>query len=259
MSNEITQAKELADTYLDEIIANIEIRKAYNNIIVSQAPSIYSAVGDNKHARENLQLALKYKATDPSSLYKPLVVQINGIFENYIRTLVKAVIEERYEKARTYSCLNENFRRNHISYAAKVLSQIKTGAIMGVAYNFDTLLGNLGKSLSEQEGFKLNPEIYTILMGNCTSTRIEDLFDALELPKPFSDDLGKNKDLQAHFSEKTKGRVAKRSSEMLDKQIDLRNDIVHGNLTRSVDLSELNESINFFRALISGLDELVDT
>lgn len=257
MYNEITQAKDLAGTYLDEIVANIEIRKAYNTIVVSQAPSIYSAIGNNRHARENLQLALKYKATDPSSFYKPLIVQINGIFENYVRTLVNAVIEERYETASTYSCLNENFRRNHISYAAKVLSQIKTGAIMGAAYNFDKLLGNLGKSLSEQKGFKLNPEIYTILMGNCTPTRIEDLFEALELPEPFSENLGKNKDLQACFSERTKGRVAKRSSEMLDKQIDLRNDIVHGNLTRSVDLSELNESITFFRALISGLDELV--
>lgn len=257
--SEITQAKELAGSYLDEIVANIEIRKAYNNIIVSQAPSIFAAIGSDKYATESLKFALKYKATDPSSFYKPLIVQINGIFENYIRSIVKAVITERYETAESYSNLNEYFRHNHITYAAKVLSHIKSGAIMGTAYNFDTLVQNLGKSFSDQKGFKLNPEVYTILMGNCTAARIADLFAALELPAPFEEDLGKSKALQSYFSEKAKGRIAKRASEALDKQIDLRNDIVHGNLTRSINLSELTESVDFFRALISALDEIIIT
>lgn len=257
MSDEIINAKSLAISYLDEIDANIEIRKAYSAVIVSQSAVIFAAVGGDRHAKECLTTALRYKATDPNSFYKPLVVQINGIFENYIRSLVKVIIEQRFETVATYSCLEGGFRNNHISYAAKVLSLIKSGSVMGAAYNFDMLLKNLGNSLSEQKGFKLNHEIYTILMGNCTSARIRDLFEALELPNPFSDDLGKNVELKNYFDDKVKGRVAIRASETLDKQIDQRNDIVHGNLTRSVTLSELNESMSFFRALISALDELV--
>lgn len=130
---------------------------------------------------------------------------------------------------------------------------------MGASYNFDALLENLGKSLSDQKGFKLHPEIYTKLMGNCTSTRITDLFATLELPEPFSESLGKNSKLRTYFADKAKGRVADRARETLDKQIDLRNDMVHGELTRSVDLTALNDSMSFFRALISALDELVRT
>ena len=48
---------------------------------------------------------------------------------------------------------------------------MKSGNILGVAYNFDNLLTNLGKGLSGQKGYKLNPEVYTKLMGNCTAEK----------------------------------------------------------------------------------------
>lgn len=257
MSEELINAKNIAFTYLDEINGNIEIRKAYSSVIVSQSSVIFGAIGGDRYARDCLTAALKYKETDPNSFYKPLIVQINGIFENYIRSLVKIVIEEKFETVENYSCLKSGFRNNHISYAAKILSLIKSGSVMGAAYNFDVLLKNLGNSLSGQKGFKLNHEIYTILMGNCTSARITDLFDAISLPNPFSDDLGKNLQLKSYFEDKAKGRVAIRAYETLDKKIDLRNEIVHGNLIRTVNLSELEESMKFFRAMISALDELV--
>jgi hypothetical protein len=128
---------------------------------------------------------------------------------------------------------------------------------MGVAYNFDDLLTNLGKALSGQKGYKLNPEIYTKLMGTCTAERLEKLFEAISLPEPFSDKLGKNAQIKAHFEDKTKGRVALRARSKLDSQINLRNDIVHGDLTRALNLNELQDTLGYFRALISGLDELV--
>lgn len=250
-------AKSVADAYLDEIDATIEIRQSYSNIVVGMAGQIMEALRNDGAARSTVQKALKHKSTDPSALYKPLVVQVNGVFENYIRSLAKAVIEDRFETVELYTELRKEFRDDHIAHAARVLTYVKAGSVMGVPYNFDDLLANLGKGLSGQKGYKLNPEVYTKLMGNCTADRLEKLFAALALPVPFSEPLGRNAELKAYFADRAKGRVADRAKEQLDKKIQLRNDIVHGDLTRTVDLNELQDTLKFFRALMAGLDELI--
>lgn len=257
--SKLDAAKSLADSYLDEIHATIEIRQSYTNIVVGMAGRLMGALGQDAAAKTTVKHALKHKATDPSALYRPLLVQVNGVFENYIRSLTKAVVEERFETVEFYTSLEPGFRHDHISHAARVLTYVKAGSVMGVAYNFDNLLTNLGKSLSGQKGYKLNPEIYTKLMGNCSAERLEKLFSALMLPEPFSERLGQNAELKAFFADRTKGRVADRARERLEKQLSLRNDIVHGDLTRTVDLTELQDALGFFRALISGLDQLVRT
>jgi len=255
--SKLDAAKAVVDAYLDEISISIEIRQSYNTIIIAHAGSIMHALAHDKGARDVVQRALKYKTSDPSTIYKPLIVQINGVFENYVRSLVQVIVEDRFETVDFYTSLDKLFRNNHIAHAAHVLTLVRSGAVQGVAYNFDNLLTNLGRGLSGQKGFKLNAEIYTKLMGNCTAERLEKLFEAILLPEPFSDKLGQNSQVKAHFSDKAKGRVATRAKEELDRQITLRNDVVHGDLTRAVDLTELKNTLSFFRALISGLDELV--
>ncbi|MER8425009.1 HEPN domain-containing protein [Mesorhizobium sp. M1403] len=255
--SKMDDAKSLADSYLEEIEATIEIRQSYTNIVVAMAGPLMGALKHDKAAQTAVQQALKYKTVDPSTLYKPMIVQIHGVFENYIRSLVKAVIEERFEVVELYSSLEQGFRNNHVAHAARVLAHVKSGNILGVAYNFDNLLTNLGRGLSGQKGYRLNPEVYTKLMGNCTAERLEKLFEAISLPEPLSDALGQNAQIKAHFDDKTKGRVAIRAKEKLDAQINLRNDIVHGDLTRVVDLTALRDTLGFIRALSAGLDQLV--
>lgn len=257
--SKLDDAKSLADSYLDEIDATIEIRQTYTNIVVAMAGPLMGALKYDKTSQATIQQALKYKTVDSSTLYKPLIVQIHGIFENYVRSTVRAIIEDRFEINETYANLDQKFRNEHIAHAARILTHIKGGSILGVAYNFDGLLTNLGKGLSGQRGYRLNPEIYTKLMGNCTAERLEKLFEAISLPEPFSDALGRSTAIQGHFDDKTKGRVATRAKEKLDSQIALRNDIVHGDLTRAVDLTALQDTLSFFRALIAGLDQLVRT
>jgi len=219
--------------------------------------SLMSAYKGSGYHQGIIQDALRYKAIDPGALYRPLLVQAHGVFENYIRSVVKAVIEDKFEPVPVYKDHPESFRKDHITHAARILMHWKENSIMGIPYTFEVLLNNLGVVLSGGEGYKLNPEIFTKLMGNPTPTRLEKLFHSLSLPAPFSDDLGRNTALRNHFGDQTKGRVAVRTKEKLEKQIDLRNDIVHGDLTRAVDHGELQDTVGFFRALISGIDELL--
>lgn len=257
--SKLDDAKKIADLYFDEIEATLEIRASYNSIILTHAQALFGALAHDGAAKAALTAALKHKDVDPSALYKPLLVQVNGVFERYIRDVVAAIIEERFEKEKIYTNLKDSFRVDYVMHAARVLTHIKSGNILGSPYNFDALLVNLGKGLSGQAGYKLNPEIYTKLMGNCTPDRLEGLFKALALPEPFSDDLGRNTQIRTHFEDRIKGRVAIRAKEKLENQIDLRNDIVHGDLTKSINIDELRDGLDFFRALIAGFDQLVRT
>ncbi|MBI1196519.1 MAG: hypothetical protein GC203_01500 [Phenylobacterium sp.] len=255
--SKLGDAKSIANHYIDEISSMIEIRAAYSNIVVGRAGQLFQTFKDDERAKGALEIALRHKTVDAAAFYRPLIVQLNGVFERYIRDLVRAVIEDRFETAKSYQALKRTFRNSHVYHASRILYYIKTGSIMGSAYNFDSLLDNLGINLSGSAPIKLNAEIYTKIMGNCTSDRLKSLFVDLELPDPFGDRLGKNAQLKAYFADKAKGRVAERASEELDRQIDLRNNIVHGEMTLSVDLAQLNDSLAYFRALIDGLDELV--
>lgn len=98
-------AKELADSYFAEIDATIEIRQSYTNIVVGMAGRLMGALGQDVTAKATVQQALKHKAVDPSALYKPLVVQVNCVFENYIRSLTEAIVEERFETITLYADL----------------------------------------------------------------------------------------------------------------------------------------------------------
>lgn len=253
----LDDAQSLTEFYLDEIDAAVEIRQSYNSFVVGQAGALHGALAHDSSAKATLNRVLKHKASDPGVLYKSLVVQAHGIFENYIRFIVDAVVVERFETLNNYSELDEKVRNAHVAHVSAVLTHIRSGAINGVSYNFQDLLSNFGKSLTGQKGFKLNSEVYTKLMGNCTPDRIDNLFKSLSLPQPFKDQLLVNTPLRSHFGEKSKSRASDRAKETLEQKIHLRNDIVHGDLTRAVDLNELRETVDFFRALTSALTELV--
>lgn len=253
--SKLDDARKIANTYLDEVVATVEIRLSYTKVLIPSSGVLLGNQGV-AYLKPELQRALKYSDVQPNATYKPLVVQVCGIFENYVRSVTQAIIEDKFETAESYWDLSQAFRNDHITHAANVLTHLKKGHVMGAPYTFDILLRNLGKGLDGQKGYKLNPEIFTKLMGNPTATRLEGLFESLSLPAPFSDDLGQSVDLQHFFKEKARRRVAKLARDMIDEKIDLRNKIVHGDLTLVVDLADIEETVGFFRALISGLDEL---
>jgi len=254
--SKLDDAQKLANIYLDEVVDTIEIRQTYTNILLPMSGILMGGLHD-AGSKALVQKALKLKDTEANATFKPLVVHVCGIFENYIRSVTQAVIEDRFETAESYWDLDQGFRNDHITHAAHVLGHVKKGHVMGAPYPFDVLLRNLGNGLGGKKGYKLNPEIFTKLMGNPTATRLEALFSSLSLPEPFSDDLGQNTQLQTFFNDKTRKRVAGSARKMLDEKIDLRNDIVHGDLTRVVDQTAIEQTVGFFRSLIAGLNQLV--
>ncbi|SOE65342.1 hypothetical protein SAMN05446635_2665 [Burkholderia sp. OK233] len=252
----LNSAKTTAENYLDEIISTVRIRQSYSDIIVSQSGALFSALAHDSVAKGKLQEALKHKDTDTNSLYMALVVQANGAFEQYIRTFTSAVLEARRADCEKYSELEEDLRFEHIICSARVLSFLKKGDVNGQKFNFNRLMSQLGSCFSDSSDFYLSGDVFTILLGNCTPARLEGLFKALGLGEPFSDVVGENSKLKKRMKETKRAKVAKMTRDELDRQIDLRNTIVHGDLRPTVTLTDVNESVEFFSALIDAFDNL---
>ena len=254
--NVLQRAVRTARVQIEEAEATARIRHAYSSILVTNAQALFSAFED-RNAKRNLEIALRDKDTDPSMLYRGLLLQLSGIFENFVRSLCAVIIAKRSSDAGSYVDIEEAIRREHTYQSARILSHIKSGSIQGVRYDFESLQESWAKCILNSENFKIQSEVFTLLMGNCTSSRLTDLFSSLSLTGPFDDMLGKNPDLRACAKERSSRRVAKFAKSTLDNQIALRNDIAHGNLTKAVSRAEFESSSSFYRALIEALSDRV--
>jgi hypothetical protein len=253
-----SSAKTTARNYLDEIISTVRIRQSYNDIIISQSGALFAAFSHDQMAKGKLQEALRHKDTDTNSLFMALVVQANGVFEQYIRNFASAALEARRLKCEKYSDLDEELRYDHIVASAKVLSFLKKGDVNGQKFNFPRLVSQLGACFTDSAEYYLSGDVFTILLGNCTPARLENLFKSFGLSEPFSDEIGENAMLKKRMKETKRAKVARMSRDELERQIDLRNTIVHGDLRPTVNLNDVEQSVEFFSALIEAFDSLAE-
>ena len=256
--NSVERAMNTARMHIEEAEATARIRSAYTSIIVSNAQSLF-LVFKSGEQKKNLSIALKDKDTDASMLFRGLLVQVNGVFENFVRSLCVAIVEKKCADAGTYNGLDERIRTEHIVHSARILTHLKAGNVHGNRYDFGTLQTNLAKCMLDINDYRVQPDVFTLFMGNCTSSRLTELFKSLSLSDPFDDELGKHTTLRKWAKDQSSRRVAKVAKSTLDEQIAIRNDIAHGNLTKAVSQTEFEFSVNFFLAFIEALAEKVST
>lgn len=203
----IQRARTTAHMQIEEAKTTARIRNAYSTIIVSNAQSLYGLFSDQE--RKNiLRRALQDKDTDHSMLLRGLFIQINGIFESFIRSLCTAVITKKSDDAGSYSALEEVIRKEHIYRSAKVLIHIKSGHIRGKNYNFDSLQDSLANCILDKDTFRIQADVFTLLMGNCTTPRLVKLFESLSLTNPFCDSIGTHTGLRKCSKERSNRKVA---------------------------------------------------
>lgn len=248
-----SNSKAVSDSYFDEIEAAIEIRSSYKSIVIANSQLLLSAFSEDPARKQTVLNALRHKESDASALYKALIVQTNGIFEYFIKTFAMEIVSRKFSTTSSYEDLSETFKKQYVSHVAAILVYIKEGSVKGSPYNFDELLENFVKIISKEKQYNSQFDVFTRLMGNCTSDRLKKLFEVLEVGDIFGHQIGIYPKLSIFFSEKSNAKVAKQAKEKLDEQIDLRNDIVHGNLTLSISIDTLRDSLNFFRDFVDDL------
>ena len=250
----VGRALRTAEAQVDEVVATARIRNAYIAIVVSNAQTLYGAFTEDWQ-RKALSQALLDKNTDASMLHRGLVVQINGVFENFIRSLCEAVVSEKVKHAQSFFDLEDKVQREYLHQSAVVLTHARDGNVRGRSFDFEGLKKSLGACLMGNRSFEVRAEIFTLLLGNCTSARLSGLFEALCLTDPFDDRIGEHSKLRRFSRERAKRRVANFAKRTLDEQVSLRNELAHGNLTKSISFSEVEFSVNFFREYMAAVAE----
>lgn len=249
-------AKKRALSYVAELRETVEVRQFFYEIIIRRNGELMHAFRYDAALKVRLAEAAKLKATPPAALYRGLFVQANSIFEAYVRDLSSLVAEKIASKVSKYSDLPDNFRLQHIHLSGQILQHMKTGTLAGQRFDFNRLTNALGQCFSDSSTFSIMPEVFTLMMGNATPDRLENLFEKIGLPEPFNPGVGKNDAIKRVLGESRQASAAKLAREKLHEVIGVRNTIVHGDLSVAVEQSDLDSAIEFLVAMIDALDEL---
>ena len=248
----VERALQIAEAQIEEAEATARIRMAFSTIVVSNAHALFGLF--TEHDKRNaLTQALKDKNTDSSMLHRGLIIQVNGIFENFVRSICEAVLVTKSRDAGSFFELEEQVRNEYIHHSANIHTHAKEGNVRGSSYDFDRLKISLARCIMGKQDFEIRSEVFTLLMGNCTSSRLSRLFESLCLTGPFDNRIGNHPGLKKVANERSKRKVAKFAKKTLDEQINLRNEIAHWDLTKTVTLTELQFSVRFFKEYMGAI------
>jgi hypothetical protein len=256
MKPKIDGARDRAYRYLEELQQTADVRDFFNDIIIKRHGELRQQFHHDTAALSRLSDAIKLKSTSPNALYRGLFIQANSIFEIFVREFSSIVADNIASQASKYSQLPETFRHQHIALSGKILREINTGDLTLHRVNFKNLTSALGKCFSDAEDFSLASEVFTLKIGNITPERLKDLFEQLALPHPFKPGVGNNGAIQKVLAEKSKQTAANLAEKKLKEIVKKRNLLVHGDSDLAIERSDLNETFDFLKALISALGDL---
>ena len=248
----IQRAFRTAQIQMEEAAATARIRSAYSDIIVSNSSELFSAFKDQKQ-KQLLEEVLRDKDTDTSMLYRGLVVQISGIFENFVKAIIDAVIVEKVSRASKFSCLEEKLKREYFHRAATILTHEKEGHFHGRKFDFEKLRRSMGGCALDIGNFRVDSRVFTVAITNVTSIRLANSFEQVGVNDPLSDSIGEHQGLKQLSGETSSRKVAKFVRDTLDEQVAVRNEFAHGNITRSVAANEFQFCSNFFTELMDAI------
>ncbi|MEN5169596.1 hypothetical protein ABE444_08530 [Brevundimonas pondensis] len=251
----LDRAISTAEASIDEIIDNLKIREDFTSFFVGRSRELYaySQFGNYPGIKSQFERSMSRKSAAPDAAYRGLFVEVNSTFERGVKSIAEAVLLDRQSKVRRFSDLDTDFRNRHSVFSAKVLAKLHDNSIHGAKYDFATLQRNLGSCLTDAEPVRLNTDVFTIFIGNCTPERLESLFQNLGLPPPFDEDLGKTPALKKWSGKGGAKEAATAAQTALEEQIERRNDIVHGVIGgQRIEANELERAAELTVALLQG-------
>lgn len=247
-----------AEAAIAEVVANARVRQRFPAFIKSQAADLFVYAGDKAHVRAELKSLLQLGSPDPAVVHRGLLIQLNGIFEGFVKSLVSTHISAIAAKVDRFGDLEPDLQTTYSVHAARALSKLSEGSINGVSYNFAALQSGMGSCFSGGKPFVIDGEVFTLLMGNCTADRVERLFKQIGLAEPFGEEVGRHKAAQKWSGEAGARRTSARVRDELDRQIETRNDLVHGLATKDVVLLDVERAADFFGCLVTVYCDLAE-
>lgn len=247
-----------AQAAIAEIVANASVRQRFPAFVLGQAQDLFAYASDKAHVKGELQTLLKLGSPDPAAVHRGLLIQLNGVFEGFIKSLVSSHIAQKASRVSQFDELETSLQTTYAAHAGRALSRIFDGSINGISYDFSALQAEMGNCFSGGTPFTINGEVFTLLMGNCTPERLAKLFDQVGLPEPFGATVGQHKAVQSWCGERKAGRAASLAQDELAQQISTRNDLVHGLASKDVVIHDVERAAVFFDCLVTAYSDLAE-
>jgi RiboL-PSP-HEPN len=167
------------------------------------------------------------KGIDPTIVETLILVGLVGSFQKFIKVLVSDALNTIRHSNGSFSSIDESRRSKYLSAAANAYRFKPDGTVHGVRVNFAAIELSLTKCLSDDPSYTLEGEAVTAEMGNPTPKVIDGIFDRIGVSSPFSPTYGQCL-IDAGWEATSSGDAIRNSQSLLIRNINRRNDAVHG-------------------------------
>ncbi|WP_379546290.1 HEPN domain-containing protein [Qipengyuania sp. DSG2-2] len=187
-----------------------------------------------------------------------LFVGIIASFQKFIKVLVSDILTHHTQTSARFSDISSGIREAYLVAAAGTYRFKKSGSVRGVRVNFHRVEQSLKECLNDTEDFTLEGEAITSEMGNPSQAAIENIFGSLGLSSPFNNDFG-GRLRELGWSEGTSdGDNTRKALAMLSRNIERRNDAVHGMSKVVFGPNEFTDILEFFRKFATSLFDQIN-
>ena len=244
------------DAALGEIRAYVEFVSASNHLRPRIYPMVDQTVLDNEH-RGTLAAFTSHSDYHVETGFNGLVISLAGVFEEFVRRLIRdgvLWINESYGK---FEELNEQFRKRNIQQSGYALATVFDPPVE-TSYDYEELCKNLGTCTLGGGSLVLNAQAFVLNITNVTPARIDDFLKRINVSIDW-DMIGKNATLQKLLGETRTRDATKAIKEWLSVFIITRNRLAHSSVG-GIQTSEaaLVTAIDFFQAFTPALAQVVE-
>lgn len=252
----LSRALETLMAGLGEVRSTLASRNAQVDGIAAVAPFVMPVLAGHAHEKAKFEAALQSRRTALDSFYRGLFVTSVSSFEGFVKMLISALVQIKSANANKFSDLPDSFRQQYVVRVSQVLSNLGSGSVKGVPFNFSALQRDVGVCFTDTARPPLDGDVFTILMGNPTWGRLKDLLVSLGIEKPFDQNFGSNASIRGWGKTTWKKNLSEAEAK-LDALMDKRNLIVHAAQPMTIVEQDIIDACDFFEAMASGLvDEM---
>ncbi|MGE8143487.1 hypothetical protein ACQKOE_16075 [Novosphingobium sp. NPDC080210] len=101
-----------AQAAIEEIVANATVRQRFPAFVLGQAQDLFTYANDKAHVKGELQKLLKLGSPDPAAVHRGLLIQLNGVFEGFIKSLVSTHISQIASRVSRFDELEPSLQSN---------------------------------------------------------------------------------------------------------------------------------------------------
>lgn len=244
----LERALETLTANLDEIRSTLRSRTDLIDGVAAVATLVQPHLADLPHERNRFKAALTARRVSSDSMNRGLFLTSISAFEAFVKMMVSALVQLKSAGVGKFSELPATFRQHYVVRASQVLSNVGSGTVKGIPYNFSSLQNSIGVCFTNAAKPLLDGEVFTILMGNPTWRRLNEVLEGIGIANPFDQAFGSSAAIRGWAKGTWKGNLTE-AEKKLDELMAKRNSIVHVAQPTTIVEQDVIDACEFFEAI----------